>query len=321
MIQDLDTDQEIVLNYFRCNASNPDKNCKGLVDTFSQTSAKSFVTSNGDTYYKQSEVNSWFVANGDRWGVFINDVPEEIVMKLKDVIVFANEKVIKNWISFSSSRVCQNAVEKLQKVTESSLMLKQEGLIANLKGVGVSHPVTCSVLVDFSLPNKGKLLEFTVSNEGLAPVVEPEVVVSSGSSESAVTGKNEVQVISPVVWDPNVEQFPLNIEKGLSYSSSRGGYVMKFPSANISYSVSAVKENFGQAGLSCSYVINVIKYSEKDSLEISPALRIYECAAKGDITSPGEQYLLVYAADKTFVIQINDPAWINFSNAIEISAL
>lgn len=322
LIQDLDTDQEITLNYFRCNASNPDKNCKGLVDTFSKTAARSFVTANGDTYYKQSEVNSWFVANGDRWGIFINDVPEELVMKLKDVIVFANEKVIKNRVSFSSPRVCQNDVEKLQKVTKSSITLKQEWLIASLEGEWFSHPVSCSVLIDFSLPNKGKLLEFSVSNDSLTPSTQDsEIVLSSGANDSLDTGKNEAEIIVPLEWNPNVEQFPLNIEKGLSYVSSRGWYTMKFPSANISYSVSAVKENFWQANLSCSSVINVIKYSEKDSLEISPALRIYECVAKGDVTSPGEHYLLIHAVEKTFVVQINDPAWINFANALEISLL
>ncbi|MDR0650015.1 MAG: hypothetical protein LBG59_01010 [Candidatus Peribacteria bacterium] len=69
----------------------------------------------------------------------------------------------------------------------------------------------------------------------------------------------------------------------MTYTSSRGGYAVKFPSANISYAVSSVKENFGQANLSCSYVINVIKYSEKELLEISPAIRIYECEAKGEV--------------------------------------
>jgi hypothetical protein len=96
---------------------------------------------------------------------------------------------------------------------------------------------------------------------------------------------------------------------------------MKFPSANISYSVNAIKENFWQANLSCSFVINVIKYSEKEFLEKSPALRIYECAAKGDITSPWDNYLLISAVEKTFVVQINDPAWISFSNALDISLL
>lgn len=134
LIQDLDTNEEIAINYFRCNATNPDRNCKGLKDTFSQTTARSFVTANGDTYYKQSEVNSRFVANGDWWGIFINDVPEETVMKLKDLIVFANARVMKNRLDFSAPRICQNAEEKLQKLTNSSFSLKQEGLVATLKG-------------------------------------------------------------------------------------------------------------------------------------------------------------------------------------------
>jgi len=95
---------------------------------------------------------------------------------------------------------------------------------------------------------------------------------------------------------------------------------MKFPAANISYSVSAVKESFGQSNLACSFVINVIKYADKDLLEISPSLRIYECTSKGDIVSPDENYLLIHAVERVFVIQINDPAWIDFSNALEISA-
>jgi hypothetical protein len=126
LIQDLDTDEEIVLNYFRCNANDPNRNCKGLVDTFTETSAKSFVTANGDTYYKQSEVNSWFVANGDWWGMFINDVPEETVFALKDLMVFTNARVMKNWMDFASSRICQTTEEKLQRVTSSAITLKQE---------------------------------------------------------------------------------------------------------------------------------------------------------------------------------------------------
>jgi hypothetical protein len=153
-IQNLDTEQEIVLHYFRCNAADPNRNCKGLVETFSQTAARSFVTANGDTYYKQSEVNSWFIANGDWWGIFINDVPEETVFALKDLIVFANTNVMKNRMNFTPFRVCQNTEEKLQRVTTSSIALKQEGLIATIKGEGITHELDCVVSVDFSLPTK-----------------------------------------------------------------------------------------------------------------------------------------------------------------------
>jgi hypothetical protein len=52
---------------------------------------------------------------------------------------------------------------------------------------------------------------------------------------------------------------------------------LDFPSPSISFSVSPIKEDFGRNDVKCSYVINVIKYTEKENLEISPAIRIYEC--------------------------------------------
>jgi len=257
------------------------------VETFSQSAARSFVTINGDTYYKLPEINSWFVANGDRWGIFINDVTEDTVMKLKDLMVFANKKVISDWEKFAVPRICKDDSEKLVKISSSTLTLKQEGLMAVIQGEGTSHTVECSVQIDFSLPNKGKLISFQV---GDAPVATGNVVQESTPVVEEKTpdtvSRETSQTIVPTEWNPKVSQFPLNEEKGLTYSSSRGGYAVKFPSANISYSVSAVKESFGQADLSCSYVINVIKYSDKELLEISPSIRIYECTSKGGVTSP-----------------------------------
>ena len=322
-IQDLDTEQEISVNYFRCNSANPDKNCKGLVETFAQTSARSFVTSNGDTYYKLSETNSWFVANGDWWGVFINDVPEDTVMKLKDLMVFANERVMKNWVDFASTRVCQSGEEALQLISDYSFSLKQEGLVATLKGQGRSHSLECTVLIDFSLPQKGQLISLSI--EGALPSVEetssPEPVVQDIPVVDLDTSTSETNTSSSQERNPDVAQFPLNIERGLVYTSSRGGYSLQFPSANISYASSSVRENFGQASLTCSYVINVIKYTDKDDLEISPAMRIYECDVRGDISSPGMNYLIRQGAGKTFVVEINDSSWIDFANSLSFTAL
>jgi hypothetical protein len=95
--------------------------------------------------------------------------------------------------------------------------------------------------------------------------------------------KDSSTILSPITRNPNVSQFPLNLEKGLKYTSSRGGYALHFPSPSISYAASAVQENFGSANLLCSYVINVIQYADKDNLEISPSLRIYECQVKGEL--------------------------------------
>jgi hypothetical protein len=82
-----------------------------------------------------------------------------------------------------------------------------------------------------------------------------------------------------------------------------------------------VRENFGQASVYCNSVINVIKYSDKENLETSPAIRIYECESNGSITTPGDNYLITQGANKTFIVQINDPARINFSNKLSFSTL
>ena len=320
LIQDVESWDEIAIDYFRCNSSDPNRNCKWLNDTFANTSAQSFVTSNGDTYYKQSEVQSRFVSNGDRWGMFINDVPDDTIMKLKDVMVFANEKVMKNRLNFSAMRICQWSWEKLQKITDSNITLKQEGLIANISWDWLEKQIACQILVDFSLPAKWVLQSITIWDDNVA-----EEINNQEENDKLIENDNNIQDTSSndviLTWDPNVVQFPIKTEWGLTYSSSRWGYSLQFPSSNISYAVSSVSETFNQPNLSCSYVINVIKYSERENLEISPAIRIYECSSKWSVTSRAENYVVKYALDKVFVVQINDSSWIEFANNLQFKTL
>jgi hypothetical protein len=156
----------------------------------------------------------------------------------------------------------------------------------------------------------------------LAQPIAEETQPSHPTSWTSVSPTTDTStVLSPITRNPDVPQFPLNPEKWLNYTSSRGWYALHFPSANISYAASAVQENFGSANLLCSYVINVIQYADKDNLEISPSLRIYECQVKGTLPVLWEQYLITESTEKTFVLQINDSAWIDFANAVEFSAL
>ena len=130
--------------------------------------------------------------------------------------------------------------------------------------------------------------------------------------------KDEWQ-ISATAFDINVPQFPIK-EEWLVYKSARWGYTLKFPSSNISYSVSSVKENFGRDDVKCTYVINVIKYSEKENLEISPAVRIYEC--DWSVNESWAQGIVVYPrVDKKFVVQMNDGAWYDFSTHLNFEEL
>ena len=305
-IQNIETEKEIVLNYFRCNPSDPNKNCKGLNETFANNNAQSFVTSEWDVYYKMSEAQSRFVSNWNRWGIFINDVSDDAVFELKDLIKFANEKNINEWIKSRAASICQWEWEKMQEINNSEINLKQEWLIVTVSWDGIEKQMTCQILVDFSLPAKWKLQSLTIWDAVVAPDE------SQNEEEKLETTWNIVEApISATSLDTNVPQFPIK-EEWLAYNSARWGYTLKFPSSNISYSVSSVKENFGRDDVKCSYVINVIKYSEKENLEVSPSVRIYEC--DWSVEKSWAQWIIVYPRlNKKFIVQMNDGSWNDFS--------
>lgn len=313
-IQNIETEKEIVLNYFRCNPSDPNKNCKGLNETFANNNAQSFVTSEWDVYYKMSEAQSRFVSNWNRWGIFINDVSDDVVFELKDLIKFANEKNINEWIKSRAASICQWEWEKMQKINNSEINLKQEWLIVTVSWDGIEKQMTCQILVDFSLPAKWKLQSLTIWD---AVVASAE---SQNEEEKSETTWNIVEApISATSLDTNVPQFPIK-EEWLAYNSARWGYTLKFPSSNISYSVSSVKENFGRDDVKCSYVINVIKYSEKENLEVSPSVRIYEC--DWSVEKSWAQWIIVYPRlDKKFIVQMNDGSWNDFSMNLKFEEL
>jgi len=320
-IQNIESGNEIVLKYFRCNPSDPNRNCKWLSEVFANNNAQSFVTSEWDIYYKQSEVQSWFVANGDRWGIFIDNVPDDVIFELKDLIKFANEKNMNEWIRSRAMKICQWSWEKLQKISNSEISLKQEWLIVTVSGDGMEKQMTCQILVDFSLPAKWELQSLTIGDDVVVSEESEEVKEEENKSEEVVQDeeKKDEWQISATAFDVNVPQFPIK-EEWLQYKSARGGYILKFPSSNISYSVSSVKENFGRDDVKCSYVINVIKYSEKENLEISPAVRIYEC--DWSVEKSWAQGIIVYPrVDKKFVVQMNDGAWNDFSMNLKFEEL
>ena len=314
-IQNIETEKEVVLNYFRCNPSDPNKNCKWLNETFANNNAQSFVTSEWDVYYKMSEAQSRFVSNWNRWGIFINDVSDDIVFELKDLIKFANEKNINEWIKSRAASICQWSWEKMQKINNSEINLKQEWLIVTVSWDGVEKQMTCQILVDFSLPEKWKLQNLTIGDD----VIVSNETWSNEELKTETTWNIVDTPISATSLDTNVPQFPIK-EEWLVYNSSRWGYSLQFPSSNISYSVSSVKENFGRSDVNCSYVINVIKYSDKENLEVSPAIRVYECLwTVGQSRAPG---IVVYSTlDKKFVVQMNDWAWNDFSTHLKFEAL
>ncbi len=313
--ENIESGKEIEIKYFRCNDANPDRNCKWLTETFINNKVQSFETSENDVYYKNKDTE-WFVANGERRGIYINNVSDDIVFELKDLIKFANKKNIDEWIKTRAASICQWSWEMMQKINNSEVTLKQEWLIVTVSGDGMEKQMTCQILVDFSLPSKWQLQSLTIWDT----VVISNETWSNEELNTETTWNIVEAPISATSLDTNVPQNPLKKEcletpdkEGcLKYESVRWGYILNFPSSNISFSVSSVKENFGRNDVNCSYVINVIKYTDKENLEISPAVRIYEC--DWSVEKSWAQWIVVYPRlNKKFIVQMNDGAWNDFS--------
>jgi hypothetical protein len=128
------TNQAIVISYFACAASDPNKNCAQLVQNFSAGAEKTFTTSNGDKYYKLEGVNSWFVANGDFYGYFINDVPEQEVRDISSAIVLLNKEYVDNILLSKATALCTDGTTSLQEVTSHTMSRDSNyGLVLSLQ--------------------------------------------------------------------------------------------------------------------------------------------------------------------------------------------
>jgi hypothetical protein len=64
-VQNIATNQIILISYFACKKSDPNKNCTQLQQNIWGSAEKAVSTSNGDKLYKLEWVTSWFFSNGN----------------------------------------------------------------------------------------------------------------------------------------------------------------------------------------------------------------------------------------------------------------
>lgn len=136
--------------------------------------------------------------------------------------------------------------------------------------------------IDFTKPTKLKLLDLKINDLGENPLSTQPIEAPKEKKEETLTTSSTIT--------PSNKQFPVNSEKTMSYNSSRGEYRMIFPSANISYTSNTIDEDFGQVGVRCRYAIKVIDYKNKESIQTSPKVIIYECSFKNGFQLPGSNY-------------------------------
>lgn len=318
-LKNLDNEKVTKIKFFNCT-DFWDNNCKQLTRTFNDTAEKKVTTLNGDTFFKLPEVKSWYFQNGNWRGYFINDAEESEVERIKNQILIPNAEIIKDIVSRYGVKTCLGNNQGTSVISSHQVQKSAEGLKITMEGKG-EKSFSCEAFLDLSQPTQLKFLDIKIKE---IPVAQTwtEVEKSQEKSES----NNEIQTTTaqntgalPIT--PASKQFPINLEKALIYTSSRGGYKMLLPSSNISYTSDAEDEDFGQLGVRCSYATRVIQYKDKDHLQSNPSVIVYECSMKNEFQLPGENYFIKELWDKKFVIGVMDSAWFDFAKNIAIEAL
>lgn len=295
IVKNLDSNQIIIVSYFKCNTFNPDQNCRSLNETFSQTSEKDFTTSNGISFYKLQSVSSWYFANDNLLWYFINDVPETEIMKLSDYIILPNKNYVSDNIMPNISDICNKWFLKLEKSSSYEIKLENNVVIVLVKWTYQTWSVSCKIIIDPLSPLKATLQDIKLDETQTAVATQWTVLNR----------------------DPKVKQFPINLAKTTEFVSSTRWYKIIFPSRNISFASTNVEQDFGQLWVSCFTQMNVVSYPNKENLQTNPAIKFYECNIKKWFQE-SDQIILKKLWDRNFVVEIVDPAWIEFTNNLVI---
>ncbi len=299
VIQSLDSNESLILDYFVCKAWDANHDCKQLSSTFSQSNEKKFTTQYWTTFYKLSEVTSWFFVNQNFFGYFIHNAKEQDVIAISDLIILPTKEYINENILSNLKNLCKQWNIVMTSIDKTATHFDGKNIVLSASGFWDKGIAQCSLEIDLSLWNLAKIWSFSYQEQD--KVVQPDV-----SQESI-----------PQKLDPNVVQYPISLEKTLIFTSSRG-HSITFPSPKISYKSDNISDNLGINWINCYVSTKVIEYVKKDLIDSEPSVIVYECKIKSSIVPPSSYRQINLSDGRTFLVSVINPAWIDFWNNIQV---
>ena len=315
-IQTNDEKKNITINYFDCNKQISDKNCIALADSFSKSKETSIISPHGIEYFKLIEIKSWFFHNNDLFWYFINDVEKSDVASITKYIQSVNTNYINTKIKENIDILCKDYTLNIATINKYEIYKDWGDL--NIKidwnNDWNTQKLECVLKVN-------PLLKKWASLISIEETINTDETLETGNSvdineDSDITDINEVEIIN-TDFDPNVEQFPVELEKSLKFSSKRWHTII-LPSSNLAFQDFWSEEDFDQVWVNCFSRMAVIKYSEKVSLENKSSIDIFECSIKNSFDDSDPTLIYKQVGDRNFIIRINDASWYDFAKNTKI---
>lgn len=305
-VQNLATNQIIQISYFVCKTSDPNKNCEQLQKNISASAEKKVSTSYAANLYKLEGVTSRYFSNGNNYGYFINDISEEEVVGVVNALILPTEYYIKNTLLSKIQTLCTDGTSSLTQVTTQSSSVDLNGLVVNLQWPTLDWSASCKLFIDPSLAVGATKISYITNT-----INDWNDVDDDNEDTNTTVSLSDI--------DTSVKQFPINLEKALTFTSSKW-YSIIFPSSNIAYEAVNVREDLGLPGVNCFSQMNVTKFSDKEFMHEEPKVSIFTCSIKGTLNNLGNTLIQKTAENGTeFIIQIVDWSRADFANNIEIN--
>lgn len=316
-IQTNDGEKNITINYFDCNKQIADKNCIALADSFSKSKETSIISPYGIEYFKLIEIKSWFFHNNDLFWYFINDVEKSDVASITKYIQAINTNYINTKIKENINSLCKDYT--LNIATINNYEVYKDGDSLNVKidwnNDGNTKKLECILKINPLLKQWASLISINEINEDEATNQNSWTNLEIDETLE-ITDVNEIEIVD-TNFDPNVEQFPVELEKSLKFSSKRWHTII-LPSSNLAFQDFWSEENFDQIWVNCFSRMAIIKYSEKTNLENKSSVDIFECSIKNSFDDSNPSLIYKQIGERNFVIRINDSAWYDFAKNIKI---
>lgn len=323
-IKNLETNIINSINYFKCSTKpESSENCVYLNDFYSKASNNKLVDKYWVSYYKDPEVNSWFFSNDPTFGYKINDEDETFARDLSTLMTVVNKNFVEKNVLPNLWSLCKVDHSSIEQVEKAELSYKNSNLYYIVEWLDSSkNKINCELKIDPTNSLSAQVVSINIEEDKASATEDEEQewkTLTWLDTQANTWDDTETKKQEAYNRDPNVEQFPINLEKTLTFTSSRW-HSFIFPSSKIAYQWKNVSEDFWQVWVNCFSAMNVVKYEDKDLVETQWNVVIYECTIKNTFDDSDNTLIYKKVWDKNFVIKINDPARVDFANNIEIVA-
>lgn len=308
------TKAQVNIRYFSCSIDQA-YDCRRFQNTFESTVGVHFVDSYNNRFYKLKDANTWFVNLEDKYGAYIETSNEALLTMIIPNIQFITSEWAKTTLGGIAQTLCNWSGYQLQEITNGSLSQEGWNIVRHLQWTSQNYEsIECKISVNPLSISTSTLISLTKKQWNTAvvttsaPAPQPAIeTLPSIQEDSRPTNNLSLNNTN------NVEQIPLKPGKELSFSTR--GISISFPSPNISFSSNSVNQTV--QWLSCTTKTNIVLYSNKINLVTNPSVVMYFC--KPGTTQNSNNFRVIDTTNTTILIEVLDPAWINFINWITVN--